>query len=321
MTVRPRLYVDAPSVSPLPYGLWSVVQDQSQPGQAGPHWRNGVQFEPDQCEAANSTVGDCPPPEVSGDPDEGRVMEPTGQIRTVGTDPITVYAWVDCGPVGGVWQEATEWATAALTAGEARAVEHAFWTGQVTHPDGHVVHPHLAADVEVTDPGADDPEAHQTIVQPAAVVPQDGPLDIVEGIGVLEGAMAACYPGVPVLHVPRRAVASMVKHGLVSRQGPQLRTLSGSLVAAGSGYPDPGPGPDGTAPDYPETWIYATGSIGARRSGVTVTSREVALDRATNRLVLIPQRTYTLGWDCCLFAARVYLGGIVSGIGNSQFAI
>lgn len=303
---RPRLDVTGPAVTSLPFGLWSVVQPATEPGR---RWRNGVQYQPDPCEAAGSTQGSCPPPD---DPSPDPTKPATSTIPTVGADPVTVYAWVDCGPVGGHWEAARARAVAALTAGEARAVEHVFWTGETTTGPTDLVHPHLAADTEIAEPTV----GQDVLVQPAAVTPQAGAMDPVEAIGVLEAAMAGCYGGTPVIHVPRSAVAHLASYRLIERQGQQLRTPGGSLVAAGAGYP--GIGPDGLAPAYPATWFYATGAVAGWRSDVEVpSSREESLDRGMNRLLLLAERTYVISWDCCLFAAQVHLGGRAGGSPNS----
>lgn len=311
VAVRPRRHTDtAPTVSPLPYGLWSVVQEVDD---QDPHWRLGVQFQPDLCDIASSTVADCPLPEEDDSPEFGK--QPTGRLATVGSNPFTVYAWMDCPPQGGFWEEARARAAAALTQGEMRELERVFWTGQVTHPD-ETVYPHLAADAAVFDPDpAVDPNALSVQIQQAAVVPQAGPMDAVEALAVLEQALAECYPGVGVIHMTRGAAIHLAAYGLLVRQGPLLRTLLGTLVAAGGGYP--GTAPDGTTPAYPASWMYATGSIQARRSDIFMSTREEALDRGANRMVQIAERTYSLAWDCCLFAAEVHLGGHGGGVPNS----
>jgi hypothetical protein len=44
-----------------------------------------------------------------------------------------------------------------------------------------------------------------------------------------------------------------------------------------------------------------------------------ALDRARNDVVLVAERTYVIGWDCCHFAVPVRLGGIPTGaVGGSS---
>lgn len=303
---RPRVYVPAPTVEPRPYGLWSVVQTPDGPD---PHWRQGVVYQPDVPDRAGLTLGDCPPIDDTERDDFAKPPTSDG-LPARGADPFSVYARVLCGPVGGMWDEAIARASAALNGGEARAVERAFWTGQADQPAGATIFPHLAANAAVNDDGA----SGSTVIQPAAVVPQAGPMDIVEALGVLEGYMGSCYPGVPVIHMPLGVVAEASSYNLIHRQGPQLRTLAGSLVAAGAGYP--GTGPDGTTPPYPQTWIYATGAVFGRRGPVQVSNREQALDRAVNDLVLIPERTYVIGWDHCLAAALVHVGGRASGGGG-----
>ena len=163
---------------------------------------------------------------------------------------------------------------------------------------------HLAADTPVLD--------GETILQPAAVIPQAGVLDIVEGIGVLEEAIGACYGGVPVLHIPRSALVHMDSFGIVKPSGGKLSTLSGSLVNAGAGNQHTGP--NGAVPAYPNVWLYATGQITGRRTAIEYPSTiRDGFDQSRNQLVYIAERTYVLGWDCCLFAVQVSLGGRATG--------
>lgn len=290
-------YVRAPSVTPLPYGLTSVVQLIDDPDI---HWRNGIQYQPDVCETALVTLAQCP------------VV--TGFTKTVtsdglparGAEPFTVYADISCSAPGGFWEESEARTIAALTNGEGRAVERVFWTGNADTPSGGVVRPHLAEDTESFD------ETGQVLLQPAATVGVTGTVDIVEGIGLLEAALASCYPGVGVIHAPRATLTHMAANHIVERMGPRMQTLSGTPVAFGAGYP--GTAPDGSTPPAGTVWLYATGAITMRRSEVMLTStRAAALDRSVNTLRLIAERTYVIGWDCCLLALPVSLGGIITG--------
>lgn len=297
-------YVRAPSVTPLPYGLMSVVQMVNDPDI---HWRNGIQYQPDVCDPAAVTLAQCPVV-------TGYTKDVTSDgLPTRGAQPFTVYADISCSAPGGFWEDAEARAVAALIGGEGRAVEETFWTGIVDTPVGEVVYPHLAADTEVFD------STGIVLLQPAATVIVTGTVDIVEGIGLLEGALAACYPGVGVIHAPRAALAHMAANHLIQRVGPQMQTMSGTPVAFGAGYPNPGTGPDGIAPAAGTTWLYATGAITLLRDAEVklTSSRAAALDRTVNTLRLIAERTYVIGWDCCLLALPVSLGGIITGSPNS----
>jgi hypothetical protein len=291
-----------PLFTPAGYGLLSVAEPATDT--ADPHWRNGVQYQPQYCGTALNTASVCvtggiPKPALSGG----------WPVR--GADPFTIYAWLDCSPVGytpGQWRQIT---TQALVNNEAAAVESTFWTGAVT--GGTAVTPHLAANTPILDTGG-----QQVLLQTAAqVVITGGPVDVVEAVGLLEGAMGGCYGGVPTLHMPRRALAALSAQGLMVRDGPRLRTWAGSLIAAGLGYP--GTAPDGTAPAAGTAWFYATGAVKVWRSAIELTGANPAewIGRARNDQTLIAERTYVVGWDCCHMAVLVSLGGDVTGTSGS----
>jgi hypothetical protein len=293
-----RLPVVSPSFTPLPYGLLSVV---GLPSESTPHWRNGVWHQPDACGEALSTIDPCPP--ITG---LGKSPSATG-IPAMGSDPFTVYAWVDCGPVSVAEPEAMERARNALLNGEGRTIESVFWTGDVTPAGAPDINPHLAEDTAIIET---DGVISQLAVSP--VTTGSSAVDVVEAIGLLEGALADCYGGVGVIHVPRTALAHLASKTLVVVDGDQLRTVGGNLVAAGAGYP--GTSPTGANPAVGHGWFYATGSVDLRRSDIRFTSTYAeAVDKAENSLVLIAERTYVITWDCCLFGANVRLGGDDTG--------
>lgn len=288
-----RRYVQAPPYTSLPYGLLSVavpVPDSDR------HWRAGVEYQPAPCEAGTAIQEPCPS-------DVSVVKEPTTTgLRTVGVEPFTVYSWIDCSTVGFA-DEAEQILTAAFTNGEARAVENAFWTGGV----GAAINPHLAEDAAIIEGGIE--------IQSAAEIVSGGPVHLVEGIGLLEGALADCYGGVGVIHVPRRALTHLVSAGVAHRDGQRYRTAGDTLVAAGAGYP--GTGPAGQAPAGNTVWLYATGSVSYRRSEIRLSSDlPAAVDRRVNSVVMVAERTYVIGWDCCHFAVQVQLTGEVGSGGG-----
>lgn len=286
-------YVRAPAFTSLPYGLMSVVQMPLDDTDKV-HWRNGVQFQPDVCDAALTTQAQCPV--VTG---YGKDVTSEG-LPTKGAQAFTVYADIECSAPGGFWEDSEARVTAALTNGEARAVEAAFWTGDIETPSGGVLYPHLASNEAVYD------DSDIVLLQPAATTIVTGAVGIVEGIGRLEAALAECYGGVGIIHAPRAALAHMAANFLIEKTGKQIRTVGGTPVAFGAGYP--GTSPAGAAAAAGTGWLYATGAVSLRRSEVTITSdRVAALDRSVNTLRLIAERTYVISWDCCLLAIPVTL--------------
>jgi hypothetical protein len=258
-----------------------------------PHWQAGVEYQPDVCDPAGVTTDGCPlgtiitkAPNVTG-------------MQARGSDPFTVYADIQCSPVGSIdeYQARTD---AALTNGEARAVESVFWTGTA---GAETIRPHLAEDTAVFD-------SRGILMQTAATVVTTG-ADIVEAMGLLEGELAECYGGVGVIHVPFTALAHLAANTLVVREGDQLRTtLGGTLVAAYSS--NNRQGPTGADPAAGQAWLYGTGAITVRRGQIVHTSALAeALDRSENTMVYIAERTYVISVDCdCHLAAQASLLGL-----------
>lgn len=301
----PRLPVDAPAITTRPFGLLSVV---NLPSVSTPHWQNGVTWNaPCITLNANATTYD----ECVAVTGAGEVPEPSVKADNVddlhrGATPFTVYTRFDCAPVGNA--DALEVARDVLDRREAWQLERAFWTGLA---DGDVVvFPHLAASAEVLDP-------QSIILQTAATQLNGGAADdVATQLGRLESALAECYGGVGVIHVPLTALATLDSWGLVQRVGardaitgqfgPRLQTRAGNLVAVGAGYP--GTSPTGAAAPAGQSWLYATGAVFAYRGNVRFTTLRDSIDRETNTIEAIAERTYVIGWDCCHLAALVTLG-------------
>lgn len=296
--MKPRDAVDPPTFTPRDTGrLLSVVQPRF--GVPDPHWRNGVVYSP-TCGGADTTYDPCIAIDEDGDQaPEPPAKEPTAAKVKRGATPFTVRAQMDCNPVG-FWEEAQERAGDALARAEGWQVEQAFWTGVAA--DQTTVFPHLAADAELVD------EHDVVLQQPATIVGGPGAVDVAEGMGVLEQALADCYHGVGVIHVPESLVPVLADAKQIVKDGQRYRTWNGNLVAAGAGYP--GTGPDGSPPPAGAVWMYATGAIFAYRSEPHITRAPEdapgeAFDRGDNTVRMHAERTYVLGWDCCLLAVLV----------------
>jgi len=298
----PRLPVDAPPFTPSPYGLLSVVRF---PSGDSPHWQNGVTWQ-SHClvDQGGTTYDECIA--VTG---TGSIPEPSTKTDNVdsinrGATPFTPYVRFDCSAVGLI--NAQSAATDALNRSESFQVERSFWTGLV---DGKTLaFPHLAANTTVND-------AQGILLQSPASIVVTGAFDVATGLGLLEEALASCYNGMGVVHVPVKLLPTLIANNLVKREGRdgvngqlgrQLRTGNGNLVAVGAGYP--GTSPAGAAPATNQAWIYATGAVFGYRSSVFFTQVADSLDRSTNMLQLIAERNYVLGWDCCHVAILVNLG-------------
>jgi hypothetical protein len=299
----PRMYVAAPSFEASPFGLLSVVEARYT--EDNPHWRTGVQWQP-ICGTADTTYDPCLAVTGSGGPPPTPAAKTAGVTdETRGATPFTVYAGFNCSPAA--WaEEAGERAQDAMTRLESWQVERAFWTGVAGSQD--TVWPHLAADAERRD-------MYGVLLQTAADPVTGAVLDIVEGLGRLEQDLADCYPGVGVIHVPAVLGPALDANSLVHKDGRQLRTLNGNVVALGAGYP--GTSPAGSAPAAGSAWIYATGPVFAYRSRIEVPPAPSTVNRSNNTVSALAERTYVLGFDCCLHAALVSTGGEVAGAANS----
>lgn len=265
-------------------------------------WKMGITWEP-LCPESSGTYDPCTAvvdnAEAPGEATEApappaKAATTEWQIR--GATAFTAYSRIDCSPVG-QWSDLSETNQQALIRSESRFVETAFWSGVAGGQT--VVFPHLAADSEVSD-GED-------LLQPAATVITTDPQPIAVGIGMLEDAMRDCYPGVATLHMPIRLAALAAEASLLtSRSGKMFTTSVGSKVVIGD-YP--GTAPDGSTPAAGTTWLYATGEVFYARDREPTRFRAVeSFDRNVNTMEVIAERTYVLGWDCCLFAIPILNG-------------
>lgn len=302
----PRNHVAPPTFTPLPFGLLTTLGPQVRtPGDS--RWQNGVQFE-SVCAAGDTTYDDClvvtgagaPPPPAGP-------KSATAALVRRGANPFTVYAEIDCSAVG-FWDRSQELAETALGEVEEFQVERALWTGLAGGVVG--VLPHLAANAAIVD-GDITLQTAATTVSGAAV------FDVVEGIGELERALAECFHGVGVIHVPRSLAPALADANLLVRDGFRYLTPNGNLVVLGSGYT--GSSPSGISTGGSD-WVYATGPLFIYRSGVEITPPVSTLNRNNNDVAVIAERTYVIGWDCCHLAINISTGGAVTGGAGSAGA-
>lgn len=286
-----RQIVSLPAFTTLPYGLWDTIQH---PTPDGPHWQQGVTWI-ERCPTGDTTYDECLAVTGTGEP-PAPAAKTDNVLQTIrGATPFTVFAEFDCSPVG--LDDAETVAADALARVEQRQVEAAFWTG--TAGGRQVVFPRLAANAQALD-------AQGIVLQPAASPCVTG-ADVADGLGRLEDCLADCYAGQGVIHIPRDALPTFAAWNLAREVDGRLVTPAGNLLVVGGGYT--GSGPDGSAPAAGTTWIYATGAVfGYRQSVPFITSPRESIDRAENTMRMIAERTYVLGYECCLLAAHVVLG-------------
>lgn len=285
----PRQIIDPPVFSPSPFGLLSAAQPATS---SGTHWQNGVTWE-SNCLNSNTTYEECiTVTGSSGPPPAAPTMVADTNYFQRGATPFTVFAKFNCSPVGTNVQEL---ANEALRATASWQVERALWTGLAGAQA--VVWPHLAASVAVT--GTDFALLQSVPVTGAAD-------DVSASLGFIEQALADCYVGQGVIHIPRLAVATFDSWGLLKVVRGQLQTLAGNIVVVGAGYP--GTSPAGAAPAAGTTWIYGTGSVFELHSDVRSFQLRETFNRSENTVEAIAEQTYVLGWDCCHAGAIVNLG-------------
>lgn len=297
--VSSRDWTTPPPFTPLPYRLRDAA---SGPDQFVGHQKLGYMYQPDDCNLPNEYRTAC-------EAEAGPEKEPTGGANWRGGDPFVLYTWLDCTLVGQDYEQLRQRTENAHANNVQTMVEEIFWTGGT---QANVAYPHLAANAEVTDV-----VGGSTVTLQTSATTITGTFDIVEAIGLLEGAMAECYGGTPFIHMPRTALAHMAANHLVVQKNNRLLTPGGSVIVAAPGYP--GTSPAGAEPATGRTWIYATGSVKWMQSDVKFTARDVrqALGRSTNTPVLVAEQWFGLAWDCCHFAIDVSLGGVVTGAVNS----
>lgn len=309
MVTQPRRYVEPPSFTPLPFGLLSSLATEIR-SPADVHWRNGVNYE-SLCAQVSTTYDSCFAVTGTGGAPAALPVpkEPTADMEKRGATPFTIYAEVDCSAPG-FWDRAQEMTEQALGRAEESGVELALWRGQpsLTGPGAAgapFVFPHLAADEVITD-GV----GNNTVTLQTAATVVSGTYDVVEGLGRLEDALAECYHGVGVIHVPRVLAPALAESMLLVRDGPRYRTPNGNIIVLGSGY-------DGSAPDggtsITTAYVYATGNLFIYRGPVDTTPAISTLDRSSNLTSVIAERTYVIGWECCHLAVNISLGGAVTG--------
>lgn len=285
-----RPIVDAPGFTPLPYGLWDAAQHPTAPS----HWQTGVTWI-DRCPDGSTTYDECVTVTGTGAPPAPPAKTDNVAQDFRGATAFTVYAEFDCSPVG--LADAVSVASESLARVEQAQVESAFWTGAAGGQPG-IVLPHLASSATVLDD-------HGIILQPTATVAVTGD-DAAVVLGQLEHQLDQCLSGEGVIHIPRFALPTFTANFLVTVVNGELRTQSGNLVVVSGDYP--GTSPAGAAPAAGTSWIYATGPVFGYRSDVFATQLRESFDRAENTVKMIAERTYVLGFSCCLLAALVNLG-------------
>lgn len=263
--IAPPALVEAPPVLPLAFGLLSAVDFR--PGR----FETGVEWEPN---------GGTGPLDGIGAPDDTSTL---GLPKTLGSDtsadtfdasPFTIYADWQGTPVSFTPEQAQAKAQARLTQWESHRVEQALFSGDLGNTPnltgvGGSVAPTVVTELKATFAG---------------------------GIGALEDFIATTLGRSGVIHMTRGMALMGIEDKVLEVKSGRLVTMLGTPVIAGSGYA--GTAPDGNG-SVETTWAYATAPIIGYRSEVFTSSDRAGdlMDRSTNDLTAIAERTYLIGFD------------------------
>lgn len=318
MAVNARALVSAPAKALLNYGLFSVAEMRTDAG-PGAKWQLGVTWQ-NTCPDASSTYDECILGNAFGVAVTG-IAEPNAKEATAerslwGAIPFTVVVEVDCSPPG-FWEQSDDVISTVFGEAEHQTVEQVFWTG-VVDGTADLAFPHLAADAVVLDGETGDTNRATLQLVAANVGPTGGsstPLDVVEALGRLESSLSACVMGVGVIHVPTELLPHLLANHLLRLEDGVYYSPAGHKVAVSPGYL--GTAPDGAATDGVQ-WMYGTGPVFMYRSrGRYIGDKKEAFDHSLDTLKRIYERTYVIGYDCCLFGVAVSTGGVITGAINS----
>lgn len=221
--------VSAPSLTPYRYGLASVAQPVSV---ADEHELYGLQYEQIAEYQPGVATGAC----YLGPASNISLSSGSAAPYAEGL-PFSVYAGVQCSPVGYTEDYINSRALAILKLGWQNGAEEALWSGAVNNA------PSLAASGN-------------------AVIAGASGVSFTAGVAALESYMGANYLGTAVIHARRDAAPWAAKNFQISERAGQLQTVLGSQWCFGGGYANTSP--LGVAAPAGSLWMYATGLVTVR---------------------------------------------------------
>lgn len=208
----PKVAVQAPSRSPLPFGLFSVFQAQS----SAERWlAGGIHWEALTCSGA---VGF---PVTSGDLSAGEdsdVHDPSVGRDTYGSArPFSIHGYYESTMLNTSEADAEARAEEHLLLNEQTRVEQALWTGDLqNYPN--LVGENLPDDVD------------------GYAVQDLGSASLTAALAQLEGFIATELGFAGVIHVSRHTASLLAAADLVAPRGGRLLTKLETPVVAGAGY-------------------------------------------------------------------------------------
>jgi hypothetical protein len=264
----PSAVVTGAPRQPLPYGLFSAFSLRPE---GDGRWLNGVRWEVGTCDPANSIGAPwCAPDPVEGLPKQ---LAPNN-VPFGEASPITIYGHYACSAMSNSFSEAQRLATEHLINREEAAVEDALWNGDL----GMV--PNFSGANGYPAPmsaGAHDLEWH--------------------ALAAVEQAIGEFYGSLGVIHMSRRTASLLLSKGSLESKGGRLYTELGTPVVAGAGYPDVGE-------------IVGTPALFGYQGNVFDSSARPGdlMDRGSNDMVAVAERTYVIGFDPCGIVKATYSG-------------
>lgn len=285
VATSPAIEVAKPTQSlPLRYGLFTAAFGPFDLPTA--HTRvGGVHYETAICGIGHGYEIECPP---SAQDSKSASWTGNGITSVVGA-PFIVYATVQCGAAGYTFEQQRGFVVERLKSVEQSVVEDVFSESTVGQSPGLV-----SADGIETVTGAGD--------------------NVVDVLSELErarycgGSTNTNQYGVPgILHVAIPVLNYLKREHIVEFDGTRWRTPMGTVVSAGC-YSNHAP--DGSTPADGVFWMYLTGQTTIWRDSdndIFVAPVEGSLNRTTNQLLMIAERTYIVTYECGGFAKAVTL--------------
>lgn len=305
----PPAPVDAPNPGPeTPFGLFSAAKIIESPPR---HELNGVEYEP----VCNVHVDEWPLDctayrDVDPDKDAARDPEPMphpkgpdeGPERPYGRKifrhgksvssaaPFAVYAGEPCFLGNHDEKQALADLRERFKLGEQAAVERVVYDGLMG------VMPAIRYRPWVLNTGLENPE---------------GPVPLMDGIGILEHWLTRDSGSTGVIHAPRYMAPVLGGNEAPGETngGPRAMTPLGSAYAFGTGYSGAAPfGDDGPIEEFPDkVWLYATRSVTVRRSSVIEPAdyKTGAVSLPRNESSLLIERVYVVDWPCEVAAIQI----------------
>lgn len=234
----------------------------------GERWESGVEWDSITCDPAGGRGG----PHCDPADVVGLPKEFNGEAVHGNAEPFVIYGHDNCNPIGGGgFGAAQDRANAHLLAREEARAEQALWTGDLGNT------PNFS--------GANGAAAPAALGEFA---------DAEAALAAVEQGLAEEYGSLGVIHMSRRTATLLRRH--LTARGGRLYTTLETPVVAGAGYPD-------------GEIIGSPALVGFRSEILTSSNRPGdLLDRATNDMYAIAERTYLIGFDPCGLVSATIAG-------------